>query len=328
LPYSAYGTVCHHKAQAACGAPVLEPLKPVDIANAVRCPLENGAKAKTAEEALTHMGVRAQRAADLINHVSPLPAGTHWLSEVKAHDATILPDRRGRDGVVRGFGGSIDLLRSDNDVLWDFKFTGHDKIPFVQAKPKYGSKQTVPIDSKFKMEYLYQLASYRIVRPTRLGGIAWIARDSPGAAYLLIDWTKPLSQKLEDRARRLLDFIGYKQFASLAWPVRGDHCEYCHHRTEGRCPAWTVDGAEDAAFAFADSALNVYATLFKNYNQTAIEPNAPTPEALASVFGSALPPSPPPPPPPPPPPLPAAPLPPPPPPPPPPAYPSPGGSLF
>jgi hypothetical protein len=299
--YSTFGQVAHHRAQTLTGAPPPDPLKPEQIAGAVTCPIHKRRLPKPA--ALEHIEACARRASEAIHAISPLPPGTHWISEIKAYDKTILEGRVGRDGTVSGFGGSIDLLRSDNDILWDYKFVGADKLPYppTDNTPSYSLG-----DAGVAAEYIYQMASYRIVRKVNRTGILWINRDDArGAVSYLIDWNKPLSQELERRARGLLDFIGYKRFAQLAWPVRGKHCNYCDHKAFSRCPAWEPETTTDVAYTFASDAMKDFEALMNGTVPTALEalpvPPVPTVSLLdAQVAAAFIPPPPPPPMPPPP----------------------------
>jgi hypothetical protein len=246
-PEADFGTVCHYLTQRKLGCAPPDPPKDetIEWAKKVR------EAPKTAAAFEEHCWRCADMAAQVLDGASPLPVGLHWVSEVKAYDKDLLPSRKGRKGETKGFGGSIDLLRSDGDILWDLKFVGLHKVP----TPEMARGAFVPGKGKsighggLKMEYLYQLASYRIAKRAKKTGIIWTSRCARGSAWALIDWELPRSQLLERQVRRFIDFTGYANFASLAWPVRGDNCDYCQHK--GTCPAWVVEGANDGAYCIA-----------------------------------------------------------------------------
>lgn len=255
VPYSAFGTVAHWYAQHTLitrGIAVAANLKPPDeqtIKDAMRC---KGVPAY-ANQFLLYVRRAAVKAADIIQLVSPLPRDTHWVVEKSSYNPGIMPARLGRKGNISGFGGSIDVLRSDRGVLWDFKFVGNDKVPSPLT-----SRSSKP-DAGISNQYLWQMGSYHITEDVPQTGILWTSRDSETVSYLLIDWTQPKAKELAQSIRGFINFVTYKDFHKVAWPIRGPNCKYCaHHGLDGgngSCPAWAVLGAESPAAMSARAGL-------------------------------------------------------------------------
>lgn len=256
-PYADFGTVAHwftqqnliNKGMAVCQSGVLEPPTVEQIRSAMRC---RGIASSTDAQFIQWMGRVADTAMQTLTTISPLPAGLNWVVEKKSYNPAILPDRTGRKGTTKvGFGGRIDLLRSDRQILWDLKFSGVNKVP-----PTAETK-TIKGDGGLSNTYLWQLASYHISEGIPQTGLLWTARNWEALAYLLIDWTHPRAADFIPRVTGFLSFIGYKEFKNLAWPVRGPTCDNCSHSGEsGACPLWCVRRASDPANIAARNQMN------------------------------------------------------------------------
>lgn len=221
-PQREFGTVCHWHAQAGQGVPPKEKYTQEDLDWAMMCPR---VPKRTKKEFFARVEKCAAQANDVINRLTPLEPGEQWISEYLANDPRILPARVDSDG-NKGFKGSVDLLRNNREMLWDYKFVG--RLP-----------------DKIKTAYLWQLASYHILTGCKKTGIVWTTRCGKNSAYLIIDWTEEPMQRLADHVRRFLKFVDHPLFAEVAWPVRGEACTFCDHKL--RCPAQNVPGIVDCS---------------------------------------------------------------------------------
>lgn len=279
-----FGTVVHYHTMlmAGAGAQLKRP-ESSTYASAMACPnvphTQVNFETRVQECAVAVLGV--------INTVTPLKAPVQWLAEVPANDPTILPTRKNRKGVVTGFGGSLDLLASDNSVLWDLKVTN--------AKPEYFPQP----GSILKMSYLWQLMSYAVVRKVPKTGLVYVGRDGESVSYTLINWETEKGQELIRRMKGFLRFVDYAHFADLAWPIPGDGCGFCKHKV--RCPAYGMGELCAKPFAPSPTTLNAIAEMrarAAEMKQAAAQsqvatPAPPPPPPAPSL---ALPPPPPPPP--------------------------------
>ena len=226
-----FGTVCHWEAQKILGCPPKDVPTPGQYDRARTC-REVPKEAKKDDRAwAAHIARCAGLACSTLSMASPIPSGERWLSEVSTYTLELLPDRRGRKGEVKGFGGKIDALRSDRLALADFKFVGPDKVP----EPPMTERD----DPKITSEYLWQVVSYHVTEGVPVAGIVWTGRDAAKSSHFFMDFRKPRNGELAHRLRTFLRFIQYKDFAELAWPVRGPNCQWCHHKGVS-CPAWDV----------------------------------------------------------------------------------------
>lgn len=226
VPHKDFGTVCHYTTQYMLGcAPAKAPTE-AEINSARSCP----GVPKTPANFNDRVTQCSSKAIEVLNRISPLPAGTTWVSEHHTTIPTLLPWRLGRNsGKVEGFGGSIDLLRSDREILWDLKFVGR-----------------LPDD--IKTAYLWQLATYHLSSKVPQTGILWTTRDSKNACHLLIDWRK--SAALQDylaRVYKFIEFTSLKKFTGLAWPVKGEACAFCKHKGV-RCPLYDLPKIVDDSY--------------------------------------------------------------------------------
>lgn len=253
LPYSSFGTVAHWFTQTILvsrGIAVATNLKAPDertIQLAREC---KGITGAYEDQFIKWMKMVSTKAADMLMLISPLPPGTHWVAEKSSYNPGIMPTRLGRKGNLSGFGGSIDVLRSDRRVLWDFKFVGNDKVPMPPTS------RSTKVSAGISNQYLWQMASYHITEQVPETGILWTSRDGDTVSYILIDWTKPRAAALAQSVLGFIRFVGYKDFHKMAWPVRGETCGYCDHAgTAGKCPAYAVIGAELPGAAMAKAGL-------------------------------------------------------------------------
>ena len=225
-PHKDFGTVCHYTTQYLLGcAPDKAPTEE-QLISARQCP----GVPKTPSNFDARVLKCSNLAIETLNQVSPLPAGMHWISEHHTTIPTLLPWRLGRNtGEVEGYGGSIDIMRSDRGILWDFKFVG--RLP-----------------EAIKTVYLWQLASYYLCSKVRKTGILWTTRDGNHPAHLLIDWeSSPELQEFAGRVHRFIEFTGHKKFRSIAWPVKGESCFFCKHKGV-RCPLYKIPAIVDDSF--------------------------------------------------------------------------------
>lgn len=205
-----FGTVCHYEAMRDLGAIGCETLKP---------PKEDQINLAATLFSDKHaMQNQAKKCAQLANtRVPKLPEGIKWRCEVSQYDQTLLPKRVNRDGGT-GYGGSIDLLATDDSVLLDYKFVG--KIPGI-----------------VKVEYLWQMGSYSLLRDVNETILLFTTRDCRTVATISFKWkADPKWKRFRDQIRSFIDRIGHANFANYCYPMAGEHCEYCDHRDD--CPAF------------------------------------------------------------------------------------------
>jgi len=207
-PAADFGTICHYATQGLLGvAPEKEPSAEVK-ANAKTL---RGFASKSDEEFWACITKCAMAARDAL----PVPpAPLTWVSEHKAYDKSILPTRVGRKGEISGFGGDVDLLLSDRSELWDLKFVGE-------------------VPNMVKTVYLWQLGSYHIVSKVPKTGILFVTRNGDWTGKLQIDWSTKEYAAMADTIRNFLKFIDLANFEHYAYPLEGEHCKYCEHKS--RC---------------------------------------------------------------------------------------------
>jgi hypothetical protein len=220
-PHRDFGTVCHWHGQVEAGAPPdpAELYTDEQVSWAKKCPGVPSTDSffwKRVEKVAKFM-------ASTLHQISPLTPGTEWVAEYNKYDKNILPDRVSRSG-KKGFGGKIDLLRSDRAIMWDYKVTG--RLP-----------------DKAKVVYIVQCLSYHVVTEVPITGILWVNREGTQAAYLKIDWTTELGQLYKKMFMGFLRFIQYENFRDLAWCVPGEACFFCDHKR--RCPAKAIPRPTD-----------------------------------------------------------------------------------
>lgn len=214
-PQREFGTVCHYHAQSDMGVPPPKKYTQEELDWAMMCPR---VPKRTKADFFARVEKCATQANSVINRLTPLEPGEQWISEYLANDTKILPARIDSDG-NKGYKGSVDLLRNNRKMLWDYKFTG--RLP-----------------ERIKTAYLWQLASYHILTGCEKTGIIWTTRCGKNSAYLIIDWTEEPMQRLANHVRGFLKFVDHPIFAEVAWPVRGESCTFCDHKL--RCPAQQV----------------------------------------------------------------------------------------
>lgn len=204
-----FGTVCHYFTMYLLG--VAPPNKaPGDelVASARQLPEFKGRSEQVFFDAVTKASQKA---------VDALPPLTHplvWIAESKHYDRTLLPTRVGRKGDISGFGGDVDLMRSDRDILWDLKFVGS------------------PPD-KMRVAYIWQMGSYHIVSKVPKTGILFVTRDGRSASKVVINWTLPHMVDFANRIRGFIESTGHTNFEKHVYPLAGEHCFFCDHK--GKC---------------------------------------------------------------------------------------------
>ncbi len=208
-PEADFGTVCHYFTQLKLGCPPEKEPAEDTIANAKRTGFV------TKPEDLFHNAIKACTD-KAIETLPKLPNGVDWISEHKANDKTLLPQRISRDGKRNGFGGDVDLLASDRSQLWDLKFVGRP--------PEY-----------LKVEYFWQLGAYHIASKIPVTGILFVTRDAKWAGTAKIDWTEAPWPEMANYMRGFIEWTGHANFERHAYPIEGPHCGFCDHKH--RCPA-------------------------------------------------------------------------------------------
>jgi len=209
-PHADFGTVCHYWTQYILGTDPKDEPSDQTIASARTLPEFTG---KSEEKFTNAVAACAKKAKDSL---PGLPQGITWVAEAKTYDRSLLPTRIGRKGEVSGFGGNIDLLRSDRTELWDLKFVGR------------------PPD-KVRMAYVWQLGSYHILSKVPITGILFTTRDARWSGTLKIDWRTPLMASMARNIDGFIRACELVNFEKHAYPVAGDHCYFCEHKH--RCPA-------------------------------------------------------------------------------------------
>jgi hypothetical protein len=180
------------------------------VKNAGTLPLLRGTGSNAVEK-------QSKKCAEKAVTVLPkLPPGVNWLSETKVYSDKYLPNRIGRSGVVSGFGGDIDLLRTDKSELWDLKFV---------SKPVVGIKNV----------YVWQLGSYHLLSGVPVTGILFTSTDASWSGKLSIDWTLPHFKILASSIENYLRSLESPTFDNFAYPSGGEHCQWCPHKPW--CPA-------------------------------------------------------------------------------------------
>lgn len=207
-PPANFGTVCHFVATSKLGLKAKEPEEFI-IRSAMTLPEFSGRAESVFYDAVNACADKA------ISELPPLIPGTYWIAEHKAFDKNLLPTRVGRNSKeITGFGGEIDLFRSDREMLVDFKFVG--KMP-----------------TKVKTAYTWQLGSYSLVTKIPKTAIIFVSRDAKYSSKLMIDWRAPEFVEFNNQQRRVIEQMGHVNYAQYAHPVEGDQCDFCSHRT--RC---------------------------------------------------------------------------------------------
>lgn len=214
-PYADFGTIGHFVTMTKAG---LNPPPPKHLDNIL-----------LSAQALYSTEARFEKALDActdkaLAKTPALPAGVQWACEVRKYDPKILSERVSRKG-YQGYGGVVDMLASDRSQFGDYKFVG--RIP-----------------EKVKVDYLWQLASYSIVTGITKSWILWVTRDGRYSAKMDVDWSEPKMAFLRERVKAFLNFVSTSYFRGWAYPVAGDHCDWCGHKQ--RCPSYSpppiIDG--------------------------------------------------------------------------------------
>lgn len=216
-----FGTVCHWITMEKLGCAPQD--VPTDEQLASARTLENSPNDDIYDKRIERCTDLALKA--LETELGKLPTGVRWVSEIPLHDASLLPDRTSRprknnDGTITpgnkvGFGGSADLMKSDRSVIVDLKFV---------------SKPVV----KLKIEYLWQLGCYAMLSGIKKTFILWVKTDGKDYFHLTIDWTLPHFAELLLRIRKFVERTGHSNFAAHAYPIEGEHCEYCERNPGSR----------------------------------------------------------------------------------------------
>jgi len=209
-----FGTVCHWLTMERLGCAPKE--EPTSAQKASARMLEDSVDDSVYRARLTRCVDLAEKA--LLDVLGPLSPGEKWISEIPAHDKTLLPLRRSRPklgekgdiklGEVVGFGGSIDLKLSSNIILVDLKFV---------------SKPVLNLSA----QYLWQLGTYSFLSGIDTTMILWTKNDGRDYWYLIIDWNSPDYAWFRDKMRKFVERTGHANFAAHAYPIEGPHCEYC-----------------------------------------------------------------------------------------------------
>jgi len=230
--YRDFGTVCHYHAQVLKGVdPVPRMYDAETMASACRTPGSASRPDTLVKKALA-CGTKANEVIDAVTEELVGPLGSRrWLAEEHIYTTQFLAERVGRKG-GRGYGGSVDLLLSDRSILWDYKFVGPRSFPIDQE------------GAHLKNEYLWQLGSYHLVSKVPRTGIVWTTRDAKCSCYLVIDWTQEPMQRLAAHLQSFMGFLESPMFRKVAWPVRGEACDYCKHKL--LCPLYQVDDIRDS----------------------------------------------------------------------------------
>ena len=202
-----FGTVCHYMTQYKLGCAPPDAPTPEQMASA--------ATLVGSEDAMV---ARADMCSDLaIEQLPKLQAGVSWLAEVPVHDPDLLPERRSRKdpSKVEGFGGSIDLLSTNRAKIVDLKFP---------TRPP----------SEFKVEYVWQLASYAMLTGVHETHILWVMSTGKSFYSATINWSDTRFAPFIPRVRKFVERCGHKHFRDYVYPTAGSHCQYCDHKE--RCP--------------------------------------------------------------------------------------------
>ncbi len=223
-PQADFGTIGHYYTQYLLGcAPTKEPTQ-TQIDNARRC--KEVKHCRTEADFSDHVIKCAKKAMSILPQLKP---GVKWVSEVKCYNNQFLKDRINRAGDKVGFGGDIDLLASDASELWDLKFKGE-------------------IEDEISTEYLWQLASYHLIKKVPVTGIALVTRDAKVSGIARIDWRDPGMPELLERIVGFTEFLDNSSFRKYAWPIRGPQCKFCRHKppdywnpdNTSKCPLFKV----------------------------------------------------------------------------------------
>lgn len=208
-PAADFGTVCHWLAMTELGCGPLDPPSDAIIKGA----------AERFEGDIERMHEQAMTCARFANTKLPaLAPGTKWVAELNVHDPSLLPERVNRRGEKKGYGGSIDLLMSDNSHVVDYKFVGE-------------------LPHHVKIEYVWQMGSYSFLKNVPLTTILFTTRDAKHSTKITIDWRIPRFAAYRDQMRTFIHRCGLADFERYAFCMAGDHCDWCDHKA--RCAAHT-----------------------------------------------------------------------------------------
>lgn len=297
--YSDFGKICHWQAQYMIGAATLDEKPPQAEWDSARTtpdvpgtPLNFQARVEQC----------ATTAISVVQAATPLKPGAKWLSEVKAYSKEWLPQRIGRKGDNCGFGGSIDLVASDQSVLWDFKFVGAKKVPVEndinpRFRPDTGFQNVG--NAGIKNTYVWQCGSYHTLTKIPQTNIVWVGRDGKTKSYVGMNWATERGAMFTASIKAFLTLVDSPGglFRKMAWPVRAGHCDDCSHKD--RCPAWMIGGAKSAEYKTVTANFGALEDLIRG-SATGNAPQAlPTPPTPPPPPAPGLPPGLPPPPPPP-----------------------------
>lgn len=213
-PHRDFGTVCHYHAQQDMGADPGKKYTTAEFENARNHPKVP----KRKDFFLKRVDKVVAQANSVLRKISPCPQGAQWIGEYKAYCEELMPNRVGRKG-GKGFGGSIDLLLSTREILWDYKFTGS-------------------LPDAIKPTYLWQLCSYHLATEVPKTGILWTEVTGNESAYLIIDWTEPKMAALAKCIKGALKLMQLKNFREYAYPMKGAACFFCRHKQ--RCPVQSL----------------------------------------------------------------------------------------
>ena len=241
-PPADFGTVCHYYSMQALGALGIENVESPKVKAEGRI-WKNALKLKPFDFADDDEMIKhAKKCATVANSRVPiLPEGVRWRCEVSKYDDALLPKRVGRKG-QKGFGGDVDLLSENNAIIIDYKFVG--KLP-----------------ERVKAEYLWQMASYSILRDVNETIVIHVQRETLQTASFSFKWKETKKWSVfRDQVRKFIERLGHANFMDYCYPVfEADNCEYCEHKDD--CPAFTqvaptYDNGTTLAPAMAPSVAN------------------------------------------------------------------------
>jgi hypothetical protein len=168
------------------------------------------------------------KALDLVSDtmIKHIPKGYVWVCEQKRYDPTLLPERVSREG-AKGFGGSIDILDTDNRLGIDFKFVG---------KPP----------SHVKLAYLWQMTSYHLVTGCKKFMLLFVTRDAKFVTSCTLNFEAPIWAEFAKQVRQAISAMGHADYARNSYICKGDgdQCTYCKHHA--RCALQNMPRLEES----------------------------------------------------------------------------------
>ena len=248
--YKDFGTICHWQTHYIMGLTPKETRPDDRVWESAR---QTPDVPNTPANFFARVELCATLAKEIVETATP---GKQWKAEVKAYSKQWLAARVGRKGDNVGFGGSVDLLASDNSVLWDFKFVGAKKVPLdSDINPRFRPDTGVTSvgNAGVKNVYVWQCGSYHILTKAPKANIVWVGRDGRAKSYVSMDWSSDRGRAFADSIKGFLSFVDSPLFRTSAWPNRADHCDDCTHKDI--CPAWMVSNAQGTGLQKAAAAI-------------------------------------------------------------------------